>query len=101
MTGWPFAPFTAPSQSPVPRERLDIRYGTETVIEGVNLPVGFFPAEKPSWGARVSICEAVDGALGAGDGAGDAGAGTVLGAGEAGEDVAGGDGLVPALIAAA
>jgi len=76
LIGFPSVPSTAPSQSPV--------------------PVGFFPAVKPSGGANASICEAV-GALGVEGGADDdAGAGV-----EAGETVAGGGVLVPALIAAA
>jgi hypothetical protein len=66
-----------------------------------SLPVGFLPAVKPSWGARASICEAVDGVLGVEDGAGDTVVGTALCAAEAGDDVAGGDGLVSALIVAA
>ena len=63
------------------------------------LPVGFFPAVKPSGGASASICEAV-GALevegGVGDADDDAGTGV-----EVSEGVAGGGVLVPALIAAA
>jgi len=92
LIGWPFAPFTAPSQSPV--------------------PVGFLPAVKPSWGAKASIC-AEDGVPedGVGAGAGveegegvgrgaceDAGLGEVEGEGE---DTVTGGGAVPALIAAA
>lgn len=94
MIGWPFAPFTAPSQSPV--------------------PVGFLPAVKPSWGAKAAIC-AADGVPkdGVGIGAGTeteegegVGGGVCedvgLGEGEGdGDGTVGGGGAVPALIAAA
>jgi hypothetical protein len=92
LIGWPFAPFTAPSQSPV--------------------PVGFLPAVKPSWGAKAAIC-AADGVPedGVGIGAGaEEGEGVGRGVGEdvgLGEGEGDGDGtvdggeVVPALIAAA
>jgi hypothetical protein len=55
LIGRPFAPFTAPSQSPVPDEGLQVRCGIEIVIEDIK------PTGRVLSGSETKLrCQSID-----------------------------------------